>query len=98
TESSLEQSAGRSLQLQTETGTRVHESRQMRFQVPTPRPDAAVRLFCFPHAGGAAAWYAGWARALENQSVEVAAAQLPGRNGLPDAPPGTSLGIGRAWW
>ena len=65
----------------------------MRFQVPIARPDAAVRLFCFPHAGGAAASYVGWARALENQSVEVAAAQLPGRNGLPDEPPCTNLDL-----
>src|SRR5437867_174236 len=30
--------------------TGLHGSRQMRFHVPVPRPDAAVRLFCFPHA------------------------------------------------
>jgi surfactin synthase thioesterase subunit len=65
----------------------MHESRQMRFQVPIPRPDASVRLFCFPHAGGAAASYVGWSRALENQSIEIVAAQLPGRSGLAgDAP------------
>ncbi|MEV4256663.1 hypothetical protein AB0J52_26160, partial [Spirillospora sp. NPDC049652] len=29
-----------------------------------PRPDAAVRLLCFPHAGGGAAAYAGWPDAL----------------------------------
>jgi len=63
----------------------------MRFQVPIPRPDAAVRLFCFPHAGGAAASYIGWSRALENQSIEVAAAQLPGRNGVASEPPCTDL-------
>ncbi len=53
----------------------------MRFQVPIPRPDAALRLFCFPHAGGTAASYVGWSRALENQSIEVVAAQLPGPSG-----------------
>lgn len=75
-----------SLQLQIETPG-VHESRQMRFQVPIPRPDAAVRLYCFPYAGGAAASYVGWARALEAHSIEVAAAQPPGRNGAPNETP-----------
>jgi surfactin synthase thioesterase subunit len=59
----------------------------MRFQIPIPRPDAAIRLYCFPHAGGAAASYVGWARALETSSLEVAAAQLPGRNGVPNETP-----------
>ena len=71
----------------------MHESRQMRFQVPVPRPDAAVRLFCFPHAGGAAASYVGWARALESQSIELAAAQLPGRDGPADEPPCMNLDL-----
>jgi surfactin synthase thioesterase subunit len=44
-----------------------------------PRPRAAARLYCFPHAGGAAGEYATWADELPE--VEVAAVQLPGRGG-----------------
>jgi surfactin synthase thioesterase subunit len=58
----------------------MHEPIQMRFHVPIPRPDAAARLFCFPHAGGGAAVYAPWARALRDRPIEIAAAQLPGRD------------------
>ncbi|MGW3352608.1 thioesterase II family protein [Nonomuraea rubra] len=43
-----------------------------------PRPHAAMRLFCFPHAGGAAAAYRDWHRAVP-PSVEVRAVQYPGR-------------------
>jgi surfactin synthase thioesterase subunit len=69
----------------------VHESRQMRFLVASPRADAAVRLVCFPHAGGAAASYAGWTRALEQRPVEVIAAQLPGRDNRSGETPCTDL-------
>ncbi|RJL20550.1 thioesterase II family protein [Bailinhaonella thermotolerans] len=41
------------------------------------RPWAARRLVCFPHAGGSAAFYRAWSRALP--SVEVHAVQYPGR-------------------
>jgi surfactin synthase thioesterase subunit len=53
----------------------------MRFYTPFPRADVSLRLFCFPHAGGTAAAYTGWARALEAGPVEIVAAQLPGRDG-----------------
>ncbi|MEV8378893.1 alpha/beta fold hydrolase [Kribbella sp. NPDC056861] len=42
--------------------------------VPTP----AVRLVCFPHAGGSAASYAGFARELPARA-ELVVAQYPGR-------------------
>ena len=45
---------------------------------PTPAPDAAVRLVCFPHAGGAASYYVPLARAL-TPGIEVLAVQYPGR-------------------
>lgn len=48
------------------------------FRTFTPRPSAAVRLICFPHAGGAASGYRGWAELLP-PSVEVTAVQYPGR-------------------
>lgn len=50
-----------------------------------PRPDAAIRLFCFPHAGGAASSYFHWPAALDG--IDVLAVQPPGREGrLPEPP------------
>ncbi|MFF2045639.1 thioesterase II family protein [Kitasatospora sp. NPDC058170] len=43
-----------------------------------PRPEAAVRLVCFPHAGGSAGTYRPWAEAVD-PSVEILAVQYPGR-------------------
>ncbi|HWF74189.1 MAG TPA: alpha/beta fold hydrolase [Solirubrobacteraceae bacterium] len=43
-----------------------------------PRPDAELRLVCFPHAGGSAVFYRSWARAFP-RSVEVISVQYPGR-------------------
>ncbi|GAA3151564.1 thioesterase II family protein [Streptomyces echinatus] len=37
-----------------------------------------VRLFCFPHAGGAASYFYPWSRSLP-EDVEVQAVQYPGR-------------------
>lgn len=51
----------------------------------------AVRLFCFPYAGGGAAIYRGWSSILPRQ-VEVCAAQLPGRGSRVREPPVTDLG------
>jgi surfactin synthase thioesterase subunit len=42
----------------------------------TVNHDADVRLFCFPHAGGGASAYSGWAAELPR--VEVCPVQLPG--------------------
>lgn len=64
----------------------VHDSRQMRFVRHHAQASAPVRLFCFPHAGGTAASYTGWTRALETSRVEVVAAQLPGRGLSGEAP------------
>lgn len=38
----------------------------------------ALRLFCFPYAGGSASIFRGWAQSLPS-TVEVCAVQLPGR-------------------
>jgi medium-chain acyl-[acyl-carrier-protein] hydrolase len=46
--------------------------------VPLPRPDARVRLLCFPYAGGGASAYRLWPASLPDW-VEVCAMQLPGR-------------------
>ncbi|HLM58380.1 MAG TPA: alpha/beta fold hydrolase [Pyrinomonadaceae bacterium] len=43
-----------------------------------PRPEATLRLFCFPYAGGSALVYRQWADRLPRQ-VEVCPVQLPGR-------------------
>jgi len=47
---------------------------------PRPTPDARLRLFCFPHAGGGASVFYAWPRGLPPQ-VEVVAVQPPGREG-----------------
>jgi surfactin synthase thioesterase subunit len=65
----------------------------MRFHVPIPRPAAAARLFCFPYAGGSASAYGPWAHALGDRSIEVAAAQLPGRDDRIHEPPCTDIDL-----
>jgi surfactin synthase thioesterase subunit len=47
-------------------------------QCQRPNPRAALRLFCFPYAGGGATAYRAWSDALP-RSVEVCCARLPGR-------------------
>lgn len=48
------------------------------FTCPKPDPNARLRLFCFPYAGGGAAIYRGWENYLPS-GVEVYAVQPPGR-------------------
>lgn len=43
-----------------------------------PRPQAPRQLVCFPHAGGAASAFRGWAE-LVGPTTEVVAVQYPGR-------------------
>ncbi|HET6230019.1 MAG TPA: thioesterase domain-containing protein [Longimicrobiaceae bacterium] len=47
---------------------------------PRPNPQARLRLFCFPYAGGGASVFFGWP-ALLPPDVEVCAVQPPGREG-----------------
>lgn len=42
------------------------------------RPGARLRLVCFPHAGGAASWFAPWTEAVP-ADVELCAVRYPGR-------------------
>jgi surfactin synthase thioesterase subunit len=48
-------------------------------------PSALVRMYCFPFAGGSAAFYYDWGPALAPE-VEVVPVQLPGRGRLADLP------------
>ncbi|CAL1544016.1 unnamed protein product [Lymnaea stagnalis] len=43
-----------------------------------PRPDASMRLFCFPWAGGGAGFYTAWGEDI-TEDVEVFGVCLPGR-------------------
>jgi medium-chain acyl-[acyl-carrier-protein] hydrolase len=45
---------------------------------PAPNPEAALRLFCFPYAGGTSLIYRAWPKLLP-RAIEVCAVQLPGR-------------------
>lgn len=55
-----------------------------------PRPQARVRLFCFPYAGGGAMFYRAWSSELP-ASIDVCAVQLPGRETRLREPPWTRL-------
>lgn len=53
---------------------------------PTPKPNAALRLFCFPYAGGGSTIFHRWGAELPD-SIEVCAIKLPGReNRFTEAP------------
>lgn len=58
---------------------------------PRPHPEARLRLFCFPYAGGGASIYYAWPRGLP-ASVEVCAVQLPGRESRLAETPYADLG------
>lgn len=47
-------------------------------RISKPNPQARLRLFCFPYAGGAASIYRTWPQYLPAE-IEVCAVQLPGR-------------------
>lgn len=55
-----------------------------------PRPDARVRLFCLPYAGGAASAFRGWDRVLD-PLIDVCPVQLPGRETRWSEPPFTDM-------
>lgn len=46
--------------------------------IPTPVPNAVLRLICFSYAGGSSATYLSWKNHLDSQ-VELVVCQLPGR-------------------
>ncbi|WP_444931047.1 thioesterase II family protein [Microbulbifer sp. SSSA002] len=47
-------------------------------QIPDPKPSAAIRLLCLPHAGGTASLYRPWVKLLPD-SIELVLVCLPGR-------------------
>jgi medium-chain acyl-[acyl-carrier-protein] hydrolase len=57
---------------------------------PVPRDGAALRLFCFPYAGGGALVYRAWASSLPS-FIDVCAIQLPGRETRLSEPPLKSM-------
>lgn len=59
-------------------------------QTPRPNPQADLRLFCFPYAGGRASLYRNWPDELSDR-VEVCPIQLPGRGERLTEPPFTHL-------
>ncbi len=46
--------------------------------IPRPRPEAAIRLFCFPYAGGNASVFYPWLDAVPRE-IEISLVQPPGR-------------------
>jgi medium-chain acyl-[acyl-carrier-protein] hydrolase len=60
------------------------------FAVRRPVPDPALRLFCFPFAGGGALVFRDWSDYVPPE-VEVCAVQLPGREGRFKERPYTAL-------
>ncbi len=52
----------------------------------TPKPHAAIRLFCFPYAGGGSVVFHHWGAELP-ADVEVCAVKLPGRESRLAEPP-----------
>ncbi|MBN2001931.1 MAG: thioesterase [Anaerolineae bacterium] len=57
---------------------------------PRPNPQARLRLFCFPYAGGGASAFYAWVNNLP-RNVELCPIQLPGRQGRLDVPPFTRM-------
>jgi medium-chain acyl-[acyl-carrier-protein] hydrolase len=58
--------------------------------VTKPQPNARLRLFCFPYAGGAATAYRMWSKFLPS-TVDLCPVQLPGRGGQMSKQPFTQM-------
>ncbi len=55
-----------------------------------PRPQARIRLLCFPYAGGSALPYRQWAASMP-QEIDILPVQLPGRDRRLREPPYTQV-------
>ena len=55
-----------------------------------PNPEARLRLFCFPYAGGNSTLYRGWTETC-SPDVEIGAVELPGRGTRQGEPPLTQF-------
>ncbi|HRW05161.1 MAG TPA: alpha/beta fold hydrolase [Caldilineaceae bacterium] len=60
-------------------------------RISHPKPQASLRLFCLPYAGGAASLYRAWHQ-LVPTDIEVCAVQLPGRENRIREQPFTDVG------
>ena len=59
-------------------------------RISSPKPNARLRLFCFPYAGGGGMIYRTWHQYLPSD-IEVCAVQLPGRENRLRERPFTNL-------
>lgn len=57
---------------------------------PKPNPQAELRLFCFPYAGGSSLIFRTWASSLPKK-IEVCPVELPGRGTQMKSPPFTKM-------
>ena len=69
--------------------TTIHAAKQW-FVNYRPNPQAGLRLFCFPYAGGGAGIFRAWPASLPSY-IEVYAAQLPGCGARIAEPPFTHI-------
>jgi medium-chain acyl-[acyl-carrier-protein] hydrolase len=60
---------------------RAREDRSGQYVRPIPLPEASIRLFAFPYAGGSAVAYHSWAGLLGSK-IELISIQYPGRGRL----------------
>ena len=57
---------------------------------PKPSPQASLRLFCFPYAGGSSLVFRTWAASLP-KNIEICPVELPGRGMQMKSPPFTRM-------